>query len=65
MVVACGISVFDKMHDNSVSVVFERADALMYKNKIALKSCREEILNAANRARAIDSQMTAEFSIVS
>ncbi len=52
VVVACGISVFDKKHDKNVSEVFERADALMYKNKIALKSCREEILNAANRAIA-------------
>ena len=52
VVVACGISVFDKKHDKNVSEVFERADALMYKNKIALKSCREEILNAANRAVA-------------
>ena len=52
VVVACGISVFDKKHDKNVSEVFERADALMYKNKIALKGCREEILNAANRAVA-------------
>ena len=45
VVVACGIAVFDKMHDKSVSSVFERADALMYKNKMSLKGGRDEILN--------------------
>ena len=38
VVVACGISVFDRMHDKNVSAVFERADALMYKDKMSLKS---------------------------
>lgn len=45
VVVACGISVFDKMHDKNVSAVFERADALMYRNKMSLKGGRDEILN--------------------
>ena len=45
VVVACGISVFDKAHDKNVSAVFERADALMYKNKMSLKGGRDEILN--------------------
>ena len=45
VVVACGIAVFDKMHDKNVSAVFERADALMYKNKMSLKGGRDEILN--------------------
>ena len=45
VVVACGISVFDRMHDKNVSAVFERADAIMYKNKMSLKGGRDEILN--------------------
>lgn len=43
---ACGISVFDPAHDKNVSVVFERADALMYKNKEAMKGGRDEIIDA-------------------
>ena len=40
VVVACGISVFDK----DVSSVFERADALMYKNKVRMKNGHDEII---------------------
>ena len=43
---ACGISVFDPAHDKNVSVVFERADALMYKNKESMKGGRDEIIDA-------------------
>lgn len=43
---ACGISVFDPAHDKNVSVVFERADALMYKNKVSMKGGRDEIIDA-------------------
>ena len=49
VVVACGISVFDKDHDKSVSAVFERADALMYRNKMSLKGGRDEIINTIIR----------------
>ena len=45
VVVACGIAVYDKAHDKNVSAVFERADALMYKNKMSLKGGRDEIIN--------------------
>ena len=45
VVIACGISVFDKMHDKNVSAVFERADALMYKNKMSLKGGSDENIN--------------------
>ncbi|MBR2090684.1 MAG: GGDEF domain-containing protein [Fibrobacter sp.] len=38
VVVACGIADFDKLNDKNVSAVFERADALMYKDKMSLKS---------------------------
>ena len=44
VVVACGISVFDKEHDKNVSSVFERADALMYKNKMRMKNEHDEII---------------------
>ena len=44
VVVACGISVFDKEHDKDVSSVFERADALMYKNKVRMKNGHDEII---------------------
>lgn len=44
VVVACGISVFDKEHDKDVSSVFERADALMYKNKMRMKNEHDEII---------------------
>ena len=47
--VACGISVFDQAHDKNVSAVFERADALMYKNKITMKGGRDEIINTIIR----------------
>ena len=50
VVMACGISVYDRAHDNSVDEVFERADALMYKNKMAMKGGRDEILNAIIRS---------------
>ena len=43
---ACGISVFDPAHDKNVSVVFERADALMYKNKESMKGGRDEMIDA-------------------
>ena len=46
---ACGISVFDPAHDKNVSVVFERADALMYKNKESMKGGRDEIINTIIR----------------
>ena len=49
VVVACGISVFDKQHDKSVSAVFERADAMMYRNKMSLKGGRDEIINTIIR----------------
>lgn len=49
VVVACGISVFDKKHDKSVSEVFERADAMMYRNKMNLKGGRDEIINTIIR----------------
>lgn len=49
VVVACGISVFDKKHDKSVSEVFERADAMMYRNKMSLKGGRDEIINTIIR----------------
>ena len=49
VVVACGISVFDRAHDRNVAAVFERADALMYKNKMSLKGGRDEILNTIIR----------------
>lgn len=49
VVLACGISVFDQKHDKSVSAVFERADAMMYRNKMALKGGRDEILNTIIR----------------
>ena len=49
VVVACGISVFDKTHDKSVSEVFERADAMMYRNKMSLKGGRDEIINTIIR----------------
>lgn len=44
VVVACGISAFDKEHDKDVSSVFERADALMYKNKMRMKNEHDEII---------------------
>ena len=44
VVVACGISVFDKEHAQDVSSVFERADALMYKNKMRMKNEHDEII---------------------
>ena len=47
--VACGISVFDQANDKNVSAVFERADALMYKNKITMKGGRDEIINTIIR----------------
>ena len=47
--VACGISVFDQARDKNVSAVFERADALMYKNKITMKGGRDEIINTIIR----------------
>lgn len=43
---ACGISVFDPAHDKNVAVVFERADALMYKNKESMKGGRDEMIDA-------------------
>ena len=49
VVVACGISVFDPAHDKSVSAVFERADAMMYKNKMSMKGGRDEIINTIIR----------------
>ena len=49
VVVACGISVFDRAHDKSVSAVFERADAMMYKNKMSMKGGRDEIINTIIR----------------
>ena len=49
VVVACGISVFDSKHDKSVSEVFERADAMMYKDKMSLKGGRDEIINTIIR----------------
>ena len=49
VVVACGISVFDPVHDKDVSAVFERADAMMYKNKMSMKGGRDEILNTIIR----------------
>lgn len=49
VVVACGISVFDKLHDKTVSSVFERADAMMYRNKMSLKGGRDEIINTIIR----------------
>ena len=49
VIVACGISVFDKQHDKSVSAVFERADAMMYRNKMSLKGGRDEIINTIIR----------------
>ena len=49
VVVACGISVFDKKQDKSVSEVFERADAMMYKDKMSLKDGRDEIINTIIR----------------
>ena len=49
VVVACGISVFDKKQDKSVSEVFERADAMMYKDKMSLKGGRDEIINTIIR----------------
>ena len=49
VVVACGISVFDPAQDKSVSAVFERADAMMYKNKMSMKGGRDEIINTIIR----------------
>ena len=49
VVMACGISVYDKAHDKSVSAVFERADSMMYRNKMSLKGGRDEILNTIIR----------------
>ena len=49
VVVACGMSVFDRQHDKSVAAVFERADAMMYHNKMCLKGGREEIINSIVR----------------
>ena len=49
VVVACGISVFDNKHDKSVSEVFERADAMMYKDKMSLKGGRDEIISTIIR----------------
>lgn len=46
---ACGVSVFDPVHDKNVSAVFERADALMYKNKVSMKGGRDEIINTIIR----------------
>lgn len=43
---ACGISVFDPAHDKNVAVVFERADALMYKNQESMKGGRDEMIDA-------------------
>lgn len=40
VVMACGISVFDKTCDRSVADVFKKADALMYQNKVSLKGAR-------------------------
>lgn len=40
VVMACGISVFDKTCDHSVADVFKKADALMYQNKVSLKGAR-------------------------
>ena len=46
---ACGVSVFNPVHDKNVSAVFERADALMYKNKVSMKGGRDEIINTIIR----------------
>jgi diguanylate cyclase (GGDEF)-like protein len=40
VVMACGISIYDKTSDRSVADVFKRADALMYQNKVGLKGAR-------------------------
>ena len=40
VVMACGISIYDKTCDQSVTDVFKRADALMYQNKVSLKGVR-------------------------
>ena len=40
VVMACGISVFDKTCDHNVADVFKKADALMYQNKVSLKGAR-------------------------
>ena len=40
---------FDQAHDKSVSAVFERADAMMYKNKMSMKGGRDEIINTIIR----------------
>jgi len=40
VVVACGISVYDKACDQNVADVFKKADALMYQNKVSLKGAR-------------------------
>ena len=50
VVVACGVAVYDRAHDKSVAAIFERADAMMYKNKMSLKGGRDEILNTIIRA---------------
>lgn len=49
IVMACGVAAYDSTQDKTVASVFERADALMYKNKIALKGGRDEIINTIIR----------------
>ena len=49
VVVACGVSVYDKAHDKNTAAVFERADAMMYRNKMSLKGGRDEIINTIIR----------------
>ena len=49
VIVACGISVYDKAHDKNTAAVFERADAMMYRNKMSLKGGRDEIINTIIR----------------
>lgn len=49
VIVACGISVYDKGHDKNTAAVFERADAMMYRNKMSLKGGRDEIINTIIR----------------
>ena len=49
VVVACGISAYDRANDECVADVFERADALMYQNKMSLKGGRDEIINTIIR----------------
>ena len=49
VVVACGIAVYDKAHDKNTAAIFERADAMMYRNKMSLKGGRDEIINTIIR----------------